>query len=216
MKTKYHIEITRKALSGFFSERALKEIVNANIHQDNLTNQLGHDYIHFDSNAFQAGFKYLSNQKKAVIDGINKNDFSSARQALGRGAHSWQDFYSHSNYVELWLAKAGNSPPEEIVINDGDIIHHPDLRSGINYGLIEFIALTPVLSNWIKPHMPDDSHAKMNLDGPEAGKKFQYVYSAALKQTKDLFTNLLLEINELGIPQEKISTFQAFQERRKV
>ncbi len=208
MKKKYHIDITKTSLSEHFSEYALKEIVKGNLEQDRLINQFGHDYIHFDGSAFKSGFRYLRRQKQDVIDEIRKNNFSSARYALGRVTHSWQDFYSHSNYVRLWIDKMGNLPPEEITIEDLDIIDHTNLKSGKNYGLIEFLTLLPVISKWIKPHMPADSHAKLNLDGPESGDLFIYAYTAALKQTVKVFNNLMAKIKRLGISQEKISSFQ--------
>jgi len=53
MNVKYHIEITRKALSNHFSEKALRTILRANINQDSIKNQINHDHFHFDSNTFK-------------------------------------------------------------------------------------------------------------------------------------------------------------------
>jgi hypothetical protein len=207
MKTKYHIEITAKALSDAFSEPALEDVIKGNIQQDKLFNQIGHDYIHFDGSAFETGFAYLSQQRKNVLDGIKREAYPAARFALGRVTHSWQDFYSHSNYVKLWLAKANNQPPKAIVINDGDIINHPELKSGKNYGLIELVALIPGLKTWIKQMMPADSHARMNLDGPEAGERFLYAYTAAIKQTRAVFDQMMSDLKVLRISQKKVTAF---------
>lgn len=207
MKTKYHIEITTKALSEPFSEQALKDVIKGNIKQDKLINQFGHDYIHFDGSAFEAGFAYISQQKQDVLDGIKSEGYPLARYALGRVTHSWQDFYSHSNYVKLWLAKANNRPPEAIVINDSDIVNHPELKSGKNYGLIELVALIPGLKNWIKRIMPADSHARMNLDGPESGEDFIYAYTAGIKQTISVFDQIMAELKVLRISQKKVTAF---------
>ena len=207
MKTKYHIEITQKALSDQFSEEALGDVIQGNIRQDKIRNQFGHDYIHFDGSAFEAGFDYLKQQEQAIIDHLRQDHFSAARLVFGRVTHSWQDFYSHSNYVRLWIEKAENLPPEEIVINDPMIMNHPELKSGENYGLIEFIALIPPFSKWIKPTMPQDSHARMNLDVPDAGECFVYAYAAALKQTVKAFQELKILFSNAKLHQKKVRSF---------
>ena len=207
MKTKYHIEITTKALSDKFTEKALGDVIQGNIQQDRIKNQFGHDYIHFDGSAFETGFSYLMQQKQDLIDHLSHDYFTAARFRFGRITHSWQDFYSHSNYVKLWRETAGNIPPEEIVINDPIIMDHPELKSGKNYGLIEFFALIPPFSKWIKPIMPEDSHAKMNLDGPEVGEYFAFAYHAALKQTVCAFQELMTLFQSEDITQKKVRSF---------
>ena len=142
-----------------------------------------------------------------MIDGINDNNFSAARQALGRLTHSWQDFYSHSNYVRLWVSTHAGLPPQDIEVNHPLLIHHPDLHSGKNYGLIEFLALIPFLSPLIKPLMPEDSHAAMNLDGPETGELFFYAYQAALEQTRIVMAQLQQKMGLMGLSQSKKEAF---------
>ena len=207
MKTKYHIEITRKALARYFSEDALLEIIHGNTRQDRIRNQFGHDYIHFDGSAFKAGFEYLEKQKLSVINSIRNKDYHSARRALGRVTHSWQDYYSHSNYVRLWVSNHVNLPPELIVVDDLTIMNHPDLKSGKNYGMIEFLALIPGLSTWIKPRMPKDSHAVMNLDGPETGELFNYAYQAAIKRTSQIFDYFQAEMERQGFSRAQRNAF---------
>jgi len=207
MKTKYHIEITKKTLSKDFSNPALQYVITGNIRQDKIKNQFGHDYIHFDGSAFDAGFDYLKKQQQSVLNYLDENEFTAARAAFGRITHSWQDFYSHSNYVRLWREKNGNLPSEQIPINDPEIMNDPRLKSGKNYGVIEFIALLPPLSKLIKPHMPADSHARMNLDGPESGDLFTDAYIAACKQTIQAFQGLISDIKNSGYSQNKISSF---------
>ena len=170
-------------------------------------NQFGHDYIHFDGSEFKAGFEYISNQKQAVMEGIQTGGFSFARRSLGRLTHTWQDFYSHSNYVKLWLSKKGRSRPDEIDFYDPDLINHPKLRSGKSYGLIELFAMLPLVSKWIKPHMPADSHARMNLDSPSSGDLFEFVFMAALKQTTATFEQLMGQIIHLDVKKEAIRSF---------
>ncbi len=207
MKTKYHIEITQNALKDRFSPEALEIIIKANTQQDKIKYQFGHDYIHFDTSAFGEGFRYIGDQECLLTEGVIKGDYTQAWQALGRLTHSWQDFYSHSNYVTLLLAISKDVTPEAIEHDRLDIINHPDLKSGKNYGVIEFIALLPGIGKLVTPLMPEDSHAKMNIDSPAAGPLFNYVYWAAFKRTQATIETILLHLIENHAKLDKINEF---------
>ena len=207
MKTKYHIEITRKVLSSYFSTKTLDTIIRANIRQDRLAYMLGHDYIHFDGSAFEEGFSYLEDQKTILIEAIDREHYQNARKALGRMTHSWQDFYSHSNYVKIWRSLHPGLSSEDILPNEPEIMEHPELLSGKNYGLIEFLAMIPGLSKIVLPKMPPDSHAIMNLDGPETGPLFEYAYQVAIKQTQVGYQRVLKELSQKKINAVKVSRF---------
>jgi hypothetical protein len=197
MQTRYHIEITRKALQNHFSESALGTIITANIRQDRLKYQIGHDQLHFDGSAFSKGFQYITEQEENIITQMAQEDYKNAREAFGRILHSWQDFFSHSNYIKLWIDEHPQLTPEEIEINDPDIFYHTDLKSGINYGLIELFAMFPLISGWVKTWMPPDSHARMNLDSPSSGPEFEFAYWAALKASVTAFEQLTQHMNSL-------------------
>lgn len=208
MKTKYHIEITRKALQSHFSEKALETIIQANIKQDRIEYQLWHDHIHFDGSAFDRGFQYIAEQEKLAVKHLKLSEYDQARMSFGHITHSWQDFFSHSNYVSLWLCNHQNHPPAEITIDDPEIFHHPDLESGKNYGVIEFLAMLPLLSTWLKPLMPHDSHARMNLDDPSASPNFEYAYWAAYQSTVSAYEQLMQQLNKLPDSEYIISHFK--------
>ena len=125
MKSKYHIEMTREALEGAFSDSALKTILRANIWQDRPRNQFGRDYIHFDGSAFEDGYAYIATQKQAIIKFIQSGKVRAAQKAFGRIIHTWQDFYSHSNYVQLWLKIHPGSTSDEIQPADPAILDSP-------------------------------------------------------------------------------------------
>ena len=192
MKSTYHKEITRKALISHFSRKALSEIVRANIRQDRIQFQIGHDHIHFDNSAFSAGFEYLQQEEKRLHTAILAGSGTAARKALGHMTHSWQDFYSHSNYVKLWLEQHGWYAPGKITPDDHEILSHERLRSGKIYGLLEFAASLPGLSRIFVGWMPEDSHAMMNLDHPKSGHLFLFAYQAALKRTQLLLDEVHL------------------------
>ncbi len=211
MKSKYHVEITRKALSEYFTPDALQTILTANVLQDRIINQLGRHYIHFDSNAFEEGMNYIQEQEEVILFGISTSDYATARKGLGRICHSWQDFFSHSNYVRLWVEREGHRPPDEISCDDPHIMNSPQLKSGKNYGLFDLMAIIPGLSKVITPLMPRDSHAKMNLDSPKSGDLFEYAYQAALIKTGSYFVDLIETLESKNISEKKIIAFQGQQ-----
>jgi hypothetical protein len=207
MKSKYHIEITKKVLSNYFSQEALQTILMANVFQDRIRNQLGRHYIHFDSNAFEEGMEYIREQEEIIHVALLSSDFATARKALGRICHSWQDFYSHSNYVRLLVDREESFPPTEIDHDNPQIMTSAKLRSGKNYGLFDFLAIIPGLGKIVTPLMPEDSHAKMNLDSPKSSELFKYAYQAALQRTKVFFSELIERLRSRNISDKKIKGF---------
>lgn len=200
-----HIEITRSALAGRFSERALEAIISANLKQDRLLGLLGHDEYHFDSNAFAQSYAYLEEQQALTVSSLEANDLPSAWSAFGRLMHTVQDFYAHSNYIDLWLScqPDGALPtPSEVDPLDEDLIHTGALRSGRIYLPLDALYFVRPLRRLILRILPRDSHAWMNLDSPEQGPNFLYAFQAAIKRTR-------LEFNKTAsaLPQNLLSLF---------
>jgi hypothetical protein len=187
MLTKYHRAITTEALGEFFSSPALETIVAANLGQDRLAGQLGHDEYHFDRNAFQKSWNYVESNRRRIRPALQAGDALSARRVLGRLTHAVQDLYAHSNYVPLWLVRFpdGQRPPaSEIDPFDQALLESPKLRSGKLYYPLEIFSFVPVLKKYVMPLLPRDSHAWMNLDSPEQGPAFEYAFFAAVKRTR--------------------------------
>jgi hypothetical protein len=195
----FHIEMTRLALDEQFSPNALEKIIEANLYQDRLLGQVGHDEYHFDGNAFEKSYGYVEEQRVLTVSSLMANDALSAWAAFGRLTHAVQDFYSHSNYVDLWLScqSDGAIPtPSEIDPVDPDMINTPALRSGVIYLPIEafyhFHALRPLLMRIL----PRNSHAWMNLDSPKQGSNFAYAFQAAVKRTRIEFKKTTQDLPE--------------------
>lgn len=200
-----HVEITRSALAGRFSERALEAIISANLKQDGLLGLIGHNEYHFDSNAFEQSYAYLEEQQALIVSSLEMNDLPSAWSAFGRLMHTAQDFYAHSNYIDLWLScqPDGALPtPSEVDPLDEDLIHTRALRSGRIYLPLEALYLIRPLRGLILRILPRDSHAWMNLDSPEQGPNFLYAFQAAIKRTR-------LEFNKTAsaLPQNLLKLF---------
>jgi len=173
------------------SPRALEAMIAGNLYQDRLRGQIGHDEYHFDNNAFEKSYAYMEEQRALTVSSLLANDASAAWSAFGRLTHTAQDFYAHSNYIDLWLAcqPDGAIPtPSEVDPLDPDLISTRALRSGKIYPL-ELLTFIPILKPWVMSILPRDAHGWMNLDSPERGPNFQYAFQAAVKRTKIEFEN---------------------------
>ena len=206
MLIQYHESITRRALSERFSPPALDAILAANIKQDDLlTGQIGHDEYHYDNSKIVASDRYLEDQRIQTLAALQNNDQPSAWAAFGRLTHTAQDFYAHSNYVDLWLAHVdGKAPPPPPQIDPlvDELIHNPNLRSGKLYYPLEVLSFVPGVKRFVIPFLPKDSHAHMNLDSPARGKRFKYAFEAAVKRTV-----IEIEITMEGLDSGQISLF---------
>ena len=195
----FHIEMTRLALDDQFSSMALEKIITANLYQDRLLAQIGHDEYHFDGSAFEKSYQYVEEQRALAVSSLMANDALSAWAAFGRLTHAVQDFYSHSNYVDLWIASRSNGripTPSEIDPVDPDLLNHPALISGSVYLPLEAFYHFHVLRPLLLRILPRDSHAWMNLDSPKQGSNFAYAFQAAVKRTKIEFEKTTLEFSE--------------------
>lgn len=186
MLRQFHIEIMHLALDNVFNPRALEKIIEANLYQDRLRGQIGHDEYHFDNNAFDKSYAYIKEQRARTVSSLMTNDAPSAWSAFGRLTHTAQDFYAHSNYIDLWLSRQpGGAIPaaSEVDPMDPDLIYSPALRSGRVYWL-EVLTLIPRLGPRFRLLLPRDAHAWTNIDSPERSPNFKYVFHAAVKRTK--------------------------------
>ena len=194
-----HAEITRKALTGMFSDRALEAILTANLKQDRLLGLIGHDEYHFDGNAFGRSYAYLEEQRALTVLSLGTNDVSPAWSAFGRLLHAAQDFYAHTNYIDLWLScQPDGALPTPIEVNplDEDLIQTRMLRSGKLYLPLEVLYFLRPFRSLALRLLPRDSHAWMNLDSPEQGPNFPYAFQAAIKRTKIEFNKTVPNLSQ--------------------
>jgi hypothetical protein len=91
-----------------FTEKAIGEINKANEDTDGSFwgsgfEEQGHSEYHFDNEDLQGGSKRLIDLKQKIIKKLQQSppDGAGARQDLGGALHTIQDFYSHSNWIEL-------------------------------------------------------------------------------------------------------------------
>ena len=210
----FHIEMIHIALGDVFSPRALETVIEANLNQDRLRGQIGHDEYHFDNNAFEKSYSYIEEQRALTVSSLMANDVLPAWSAFGRLTHTAQDFYAHSNYIDLWLAcqPDGAIPtPPEVPALDPDLIESPALRSGKVYWL-EALTFIPPLKPLVMRFLPRNAHAWMNLDAPARGPNFGYAFQAAVKRTKIEFEKTIQDLPEelFGLFVDKSNCYDIF------
>ena len=194
MLARYHRQILNTVLGNEVNPQAFRVILDANLGQDGLRGQLGHPEFHYDECAFFAGNRFVESQRQIIMETLNNRMVSSASfnpapawRAFGRLTHAVQDFYAHSNYVQLWLDQ--RKPNQDGAIPEGieplvpQLMSNPDLRSGRTYYPLEFLTFIPFLAPMVTSWLPHDAHAWMNLDSPARGPLFAFALAAAQKRT---------------------------------
>ena len=101
---------SRQRVSAF--KNAIDDIADANSGVDFDESEFPE--AHFDSEQFQAGQNRLTMLNRMMINEIKLCRFRSARKLAGRALHSLQDFYSHSNWVEM-----GRNDPYSVLGKQG-------------------------------------------------------------------------------------------------
>ncbi|KAK2917074.1 hypothetical protein Q8A67_001448 [Cirrhinus molitorella] len=85
------------------------------ISRNNLMTDVKHPFsakYHFDNEEFAEGKRLITTGIQNITQLVARGRFDNARQKLGEILHTLQDFYSHSNWIEL-----GNTAPYTDLIN---------------------------------------------------------------------------------------------------
>jgi len=188
MKAAYHRAITQQALGGLLAPDMLEIVILANLGQDALRYQIGHDHFHYDNNSFSAADAYIAECRQQARLHFKQNNLRAGWQAFGRLTHTAQDFYAHSNYVALWREQHPQASPPEIPAFP-QWNQTMALRSGKLYYPLEVLSFAPFLRRLVLPLLPRDSHAWMNQDDP-GQPHFAFAFAAAVKHTLLEYQNL--------------------------
>ncbi|CAL8282251.1 unnamed protein product [Arctogadus glacialis] len=101
--------------------KAIREIQTTNKRVD-IRHRFDAEF-HFDGEKFEAGRGLITDGLDAIKASNRRGNFLSAREKLGEISHSLQDFYSHSNWVEL-----GNVKPNQNLMTAATQIGNIDLN----------------------------------------------------------------------------------------
>jgi hypothetical protein len=105
-----HEQITLDAIKGLYNEffgttkqtksmkDAAKEIANAN---SSVDDDQQHAVPHFDGEAFPESQSRIFGLFDACVSDLKSGAIGDARKALGQALHTLQDFYAHSNWIEI-------------------------------------------------------------------------------------------------------------------
>ncbi|KAH0630440.1 hypothetical protein JD844_013469 [Phrynosoma platyrhinos] len=80
---------------------AIAQVANANAAMDFDNTTRDDPVLHFDSELIFSSNAWLLQTRKEILQAVHSEQYSIARDKLGQLLHSLQDFYSHSNWVEL-------------------------------------------------------------------------------------------------------------------
>ncbi|XP_075692455.1 von Willebrand factor A domain-containing protein 7 [Rhinoderma darwinii] len=80
---------------------AMRHIVSANANMDFLNGTRNDPLRHFDSEMVRQGNSLLLRAREDLLRNMRAKEYEGAREILGQILHSLQDFYSHTNWVEL-------------------------------------------------------------------------------------------------------------------
>lgn len=123
-----HVGIVRDALQDIkrtsskgnefmFSERAIKEIRDADASVDDMTGEFNNPSAHCDNELLHDCTFRINSLKHAITDNLkddNARNGAGARREVGRALHTLQDFYSHSNWIEI---SGGSAPNPDLGIS---------------------------------------------------------------------------------------------------
>jgi hypothetical protein len=193
----YHRQVMQRALGGRVSRRALAAMLRANLGQDSLAGLI-RPAFHFDNSLFEVTLAYIDGNRQIAAQTSNS---ARAWLAFGRLSHAVQDFYSHSNYVALWLERQPADQPAPVTAIDGldpALLRHRRLKSGRVYFPLEALWLLKPLRPMVKRLVPRDAHAWMNIDSPQASHLFPYAIEAAVQRTIDEYDLTVTAIRRFG------------------
>ncbi|XP_078734821.1 von Willebrand factor A domain-containing protein 7-like [Lampetra fluviatilis] len=114
---------------------AKDEILRANANTDWELSTKDDPRFHFDAEMFVASQQKLVSQRNGLIryllkDEVMSSDYSMARKLTGRILHTLQDFYSHSNWIEM-----GNTEPKNDIFDfSAAEVAGPDVPTCTNCG----------------------------------------------------------------------------------
>ncbi|CAF2816456.1 unnamed protein product [Rotaria sp. Silwood2] len=94
-----NIELDKLIIDNKRLSRAIDTVAQQNINRDLL--EIFNEATHFDNEKFDDGALLISQRLDAAMTNMMMKDYEKARESFGALLHTVQDFYSHSNWIEI-------------------------------------------------------------------------------------------------------------------
>jgi hypothetical protein len=217
----HHELITREALS-FLRATVLDKVVRGDLSQDEGFLDPKFPSQHFDSCRFTRTTDYIrskSDETLTTLRPVQRPQPLSAAYELGRYLHPAQDFYSHSNWVELGRAdlldfglgawrRLGDWTPlrDDLVVGQGEHMPAGWSRRSDKHVRVPVVA-TPagirrVVITGMAAYSPDACHDELDLSHDALNKDhvrlpgFAPARELAVRQTRHEWCRLLHRLND--------------------
>ena len=178
-----HSDITAEANQGFLSDQQLALVISFNISQDLRQTE---SKIHFDNCNFPGASEYIQQQWQLIEahHGVSYTTFA----AFGFLLHTVQDFYAHSNWIEI------HQQEDPIPVWDLNLATlPPDIVSGTwRFGFPKKCPRgAPTHDQLNKDKATSEEGRKIVTSGPNTGKTyFQLAFDCAIRASEVQFSRL--------------------------
>ncbi|KAM4697003.1 von Willebrand factor A domain-containing protein 7 [Rhinophrynus dorsalis] len=150
---------------------SLRQIVSANANMDFLNGTRSDPLCHFDSERVMQGNRLLLRAREEMLLSLRAKEYEGARERLGQILHSLQDFYSHTNWVEMGntqihpdLAVRGRDITSIAGVSDQTCTDCTDVSCQNN--IVENIQRRQLLTSGYYGESPEKPQGKCSHGGP--------------------------------------------------
>ncbi|XP_018085658.1 von Willebrand factor A domain-containing protein 7 isoform X2 [Xenopus laevis] len=150
---------------------SLRQIVSANANMDFLNGTRDDPLCHFDSERLKQGNWLLLRMRDQLLGSLKAKEYEGARDKLGQILHSLQDFYSHTNWVEMGntdihpdLATPGRDIRSIAGLSDETCTDCTELSCKNN--IVQAIEERQLLTSGYYGDFPKKPHGKCSHGGP--------------------------------------------------
>jgi hypothetical protein len=186
-----------------------------------------HSEAHFDNCDFDAAVAFINDRLHEAGEYVQANQYADAMFALGQALHAIQDFYSHSNYIELMVAAHPNDSatarPISFWQTEGVSALQALRAHGLISGRVSYSlsagkrckANVPLHDQIAKDSSSFSAHAKALIPGWQNKTYYVAAFDTAEKATQEFLSDSFRRWPDLGRACAKPVGYLTIVERRK-
>lgn len=177
-----HVRITETVLAELpfdADSAALVVLGNRMVDRQDAKGEFSVPEAHFDNETFSKGSRRLREKIAAVMDALDRGDRELALESLGRGLHTAQDFFAHSNFIEN---NAVDAPVDLLDLKDpaADLVCEKEgFKGGLTSGYFPE-----------SPSAAKCTHSELAKDGPDAGRRYELAVEKAVMENRRYLRSL--------------------------